>query len=118
MSYPQFGYPYSPAPQVKGLLQRSERGMGEGRTTTECHFPQKHVLNSWALVLAKHGLWGRRIRIASKVPLADLKSLLFNPQTVPWGTLGNTWARTHGLETPVEDLKSCLGPQVAKESEA
>lgn len=96
MSYPQFGYPYSPAPQVKGLLQRSERGMGEGRTTTDFHFPQKHVLDSWALVLAKHGLWGRRIRIASKVPLADLKSLLFNPSNCALGDprkhLGeNTW---------------------------
>lgn len=39
MSYPQFGYPYSSAPQVKGLLQRSDNGDGRGQSHHWKSFP-------------------------------------------------------------------------------
>lgn len=59
--------------------------MGEGKATTRCHFPHKHVLDWLALILNKHGLWGRRIREASKILLVDLNSLLFNPSNCTLG---------------------------------
>lgn len=85
MSYPQFGYPYSSAPQVKGHLQASDRAWEKGESH-HC-FPDSRVLD-WPLVLTKHGgFWGS----ASKIPLVGQNSLLFNPLNCSWGTLGSTW---------------------------
>lgn len=62
----------------KGTDKGLTTGMGEGRATSGSHFLHKHVLDWRVLVLDKHGLWGRRIRGASKILLMDLNSLLYN----------------------------------------